>query len=566
MSAAQSKANVSLVIETMYAVAADPERWEEVIEALDVPAQDGEAPAGTEGVTSLARAAAGAGDRADVGVIVVSGAGGAVACNPAGESLFQHRLGRIEARGLSFLNPSNHEALTQARKRLRETRGRQVIVKFLDEEDEGPHFAYVTPAAALPPGLAATLPQPSPRGEGDIAIVFPALETTDRLWASVRESFGLTPAETRLAARLKDGLSLKEAADDMSVSLNTVRNQLRAVFEKMGLNRQSELVRALTQLGALAQAFEDPAGGARRFSPTIIATERAAAETAPPVQLFKLADGRRLAWRDYGDPGGRPVLVITQDLASSLLPRGTNALARDMGLRMIATERAGAGRSDPHPNFTFASVAADSVALIRHLGIDGLQITTNTDGAAYAMEAAMQLGDSVSRILLASGRPPGLQAERERDQGHTLTLFWRRIYRNPWLSDMIFEMMRLSLSRAQFERYAKAAASAPGDAAYLKAHPELLDFIIDYTRESVEVTARGAAEAIRCAARSDAPDLSVLAAPITLWHGDEDPMNGVDELHAWLGDHVETTRIFPGIGRFLAYKHWAEAMAWLARG
>lgn len=565
MSAAQSKANVSLVIETMYAVAADPERWEEVIEALDVPAQDGEAPLRTDGMTNLARAAAGGGERADVGVIVVAGSGGAAACNPAGERLFKHRLGHIEARGLSFLNPSNHEALTQARKRLRETRGRQVIVKFLDEADEGPHFAYVTPAAALPPGLAATLPQPSPRGEGDIAIVFPALETTDRLWASVRESFGLTPAETRLAARLKDGLSLKEAADDMAVSLNTVRNQLRAVFDKMGLSRQSELVRALTQLGALAQAFEDPAGGHRPLGAAIVATERAAAETAPPVQLFKLADGRRLAWRDYGDPAGRPVLVITQDLSSSLLPRGTNVLARDLGLRLIATERSGSGRSDPHPDFTFANVAADSVALIRHLGIDGLQITTNTDGAPYAMEAAVQLGDSVTRILLASGRPPGLQAERERDQGHKLTLFWRRIYRNPWLSDMIFEMMRLSLSRAQFERYARAAASAPGDAAYLKAHPELLDFIIDYTRESVAVSARGAADSIRCAARSAEPDLSDLACPVTLWHGDQDPMNGVEVVQAWLGDHVESNRIFPGVGRFLAHKHWPEAMAWLAR-
>ena len=565
MSAAQSKANISIVIETIYAVAADPERWEEVIEALDVPAQDGEASPTTEGMTSLARAAAGGGERADVGVIVVSGAGGAVACNPAGESLFLHRLGRIEARGLSFLNPSNHEALTQARKRLRETHGRQVIVKFLDEADEGPHFAYVTPAAALPLSLVATLPQRSPRGEGDIAIVFPALETTDRLWASVRESFGLTPAETRLAARLKDGLSLKEAADDMAVSLNTVRNQLRAVFEKMGLNRQSELVRALTQLGALAQTFEDPGGGGRRVGGAIVTTERGAAETAPAVQLLRLADGRHLGWRDYGDPAGRPVLVITQDLSSSLLPRGTNTLARDMGLRLIATERAGSGRSDPHPNFSFANVAADSVALIRHLGIDGLQIITNTDGAPYAVEAALQLGDSVSRILLASGRPPGLQAEHERDRGHTLTLFWRRIYRNPWLSDMIFEMMRLSLSRAQFERYARAAASAPGDAAYLKAHPELLDFIIDYTRESVAVSARGAADSIRCAARPGGPDLSDLASPITLWHGDQDPMNGVEEVQAWLGDHVETVRVFPGIGRFLAHKHWAEALAWLAR-
>lgn len=190
MSAAQSKANVFLVIETMYAIAADPERWEEVILALDVPAQDEETPAGVQGAASLARAAASGGDRADVGVIVVSGAGGAVACNPAGESLFQHRLGRIEARGLSFLNPSNHEALTQARKRLRETHGRQVIVKFLDEQDEGPHFAYVTPAAALPPGLAATLPQPSPRGEG-------TSPSSSRPW---RPPTGCGPASARASA------------------------------------------------------------------------------------------------------------------------------------------------------------------------------------------------------------------------------------------------------------------------------------------------------------------------------------------------------------------------------
>ncbi|MES2342888.1 MAG: alpha/beta hydrolase, partial [Pseudomonadota bacterium] len=251
---------------------------------------------------------------------------------------------------------------------------------------------------------------------------------------------------------------------------------------------------------------------------------------------------------------------------SSLLPRGTNALARDLGLRAIVTERAGAGRSDPHPDFTYANVAADSVALCRHLGLDGIQIFTNTDGTAYALEAALQLGDSATRMLIVSGRPPGLQAERERDKGHTLTLFWRRIYRNPWLSDMIFEMMRLSLSRAQFERYARAAASAPGDAAYLKANPELLDFIIDYTRESVALSARGAADAIRCAARPGGPDLSDLACPITLWHGEEDPMNGVDEVQAWLGDHVEAVRVFPGIGRFLGHRSWPEVLAWLAQG
>ena len=43
-------------------------------------------------------------------------------------------------------------------------------------------------------------------------------------------------------------------------------------------------------------------------------------------------------------------------------------------------------------------------------------------------------------------------------------------------------------------------------------------------------------------------------------------MNGVDEVQAWLGDHVESVRIFPGVGRFLGHKYWADIMAWLARG
>uniref|UniRef100_UPI002869EDB1 LuxR C-terminal-related transcriptional regulator n=1 Tax=Phenylobacterium sp. TaxID=1871053 RepID=UPI002869EDB1 len=534
MSDTTAKASMSLVIEAMYAVAADPQRWEQMVEALDLDVGVGDPALSQEGAR-LVRAAAARPDGGHVGVILVSRGGGVIAGNPAGEAVFLHRLGVIEARGLRFLNPSNHEALDQARRRLRETGARQVIVKFLQGADDGPHFAYVTPARALPPGLAATLPAAAMAGEDLTAIVFPAVETTDRLWSSVRDSFGLTPAETRLAARLKNGMTLKEAADDLSITVNTVRNQLRAVFDKMGLNRQSELVRALTQLSSLANAFEAPSGD-QPWSPAIFATGKGAADTAPPVQIFRLADGRALAWRDYGDPLGKPVLVMVADVASSLLPRGTDALARDLGLRLVTPERAGCGRSDPHPDFGIQTVAADSVALCRHLKLEGLQVGSMMDGTVYALEAARQLGDTVSRILAVSGRTPGPQVERARDAGHTMTLFWRRISRNPWLSDMVFEMMRVSLNRRQIERYAAGAASAPADAAHLKAHPELLDFIADYMRETVAVTSKGAADAVRCAAASRQVDLTGLAAPVTLWYGEDDPMQDVGEVVAWLGD------------------------------
>lgn len=58
-------------------------------------------------------------------------------------------------------------------------------------------------------------------------------------------AFGLTPAEARLAARLTAGASLTEAADALGVTRNTVRAQLRAVFDKVDAHSQSELVRLL---------------------------------------------------------------------------------------------------------------------------------------------------------------------------------------------------------------------------------------------------------------------------------------------------------------------------------
>lgn len=562
------RASVSLVIETLYAVAADPERWEQMVEALGLAPEEGDERLAEEGAR-LVRAARNPASQTRVGVIVVGASGGATAANPAGEAVFARRLGAIESRGLKFLNASNHEALAQARRRLKETAGRQVIVKFLQADDEGPHFAYVTPVAALPPELSGSLSPFTPGGDplaGDgVALVFPAAEATDRLWTSVRESFGLTAAEARLAARLKEGLTLKEAADELSVSVNTVRNQLRAVFDKMGLNRQSELVRALTQLSSLAGAFEAPVGPAP-WSPAIFATEKSAAESAPPIRIHRLADGRAQGWRDYGDPKGKPVLCVMQDIGSSLMPRGTDTLARDLGLRLVVPDRAGAGQSSPHPRYGFATAAADYVDLARALRLDGVQIGAIADGSPYAMELACQLGDSVSRVLLISGRTPGPQEERAEDKPHLMTLFWRRISRNAWLSDMVFEALRAGLNRRQFDRMSRAAASAPADAAYLRAHPEIVDFMFEYTRESLALTAKGAADAIRCAARPYRSDYSSLAAPVVVWHGEQDSMNSTAELEAWLGDRLSDLRVVPDIGRFLAYSHWAEALAWFAEG
>jgi DNA-binding CsgD family transcriptional regulator len=63
--------------------------------------------------------------------------------------------------------------------------------------------------------------------------------------------FGLTPAEARLARALAAGESLESYSRTAGVRLPTARTQLKAVFEKTGINRQSELVRQITIVPAV---------------------------------------------------------------------------------------------------------------------------------------------------------------------------------------------------------------------------------------------------------------------------------------------------------------------------
>ena len=61
----------------------------------------------------------------------------------------------------------------------------------------------------------------------------------------LRSSFGLTAAEARLAADMAGGTLLEVAADALGISKETARNELKSVFQKTGVHRQSELVSLL---------------------------------------------------------------------------------------------------------------------------------------------------------------------------------------------------------------------------------------------------------------------------------------------------------------------------------
>ena len=64
----------------------------------------------------------------------------------------------------------------------------------------------------------------------------------------LRDLFGLTPAEARLAAVLAGGETLVNAARLIGIAHNTAKVQLRSVFAKTGVHRQAQLVSLIAHL------------------------------------------------------------------------------------------------------------------------------------------------------------------------------------------------------------------------------------------------------------------------------------------------------------------------------
>jgi DNA-binding CsgD family transcriptional regulator len=98
---------------------------------------------------------------------------------------------------------------------------------------------------------ATVLPLPSTSCRATrLAMVVLSQPDSSRHFASdvLRQLYGFTRAEVRLANALMAGRTLEEHAADCAVSVETARTQVKAMLAKTGTRRQSELIALLARL------------------------------------------------------------------------------------------------------------------------------------------------------------------------------------------------------------------------------------------------------------------------------------------------------------------------------
>lgn len=192
----------------------------------------------------MALAARDVSERLDAGLILATGDGAVRYASPAAEELLQAgRFLTVQSGKLICKDRSQTESLQQLLRTANNRTLDSAVGGTMRLHDRS-RSLYITvlphtgePNLLWPPCVAVVLT--------DWASLPKSRER------SLKELFGLTQAETRIAMLLLQGYETSEIAERIGNTAGTVRYQLKQIYAKTGVSGQNKIVRVLSQLPGL---------------------------------------------------------------------------------------------------------------------------------------------------------------------------------------------------------------------------------------------------------------------------------------------------------------------------
>lgn len=155
--------------------------------------------------------------------------------NAAGEEFLTHSKAlKLDGERLALADSAKNRAFGRLVANAIDKRLAETPPAFLRLEHGGETFEIEV--------LPATIPSGALIGANSLATVMVRPRgLSPEIGKTLKNHHGLTEAECRLALALAEGASVEDAASRGGVSPHTIRAQLRSIFAKTGVNRQSAL-------------------------------------------------------------------------------------------------------------------------------------------------------------------------------------------------------------------------------------------------------------------------------------------------------------------------------------
>jgi pimeloyl-ACP methyl ester carboxylesterase len=241
--------------------------------------------------------------------------------------------------------------------------------------------------------------------------------------------------------------------------------------------------------------------------------------------ILQLNDGRVLAYAEYGDPAGVPVIFCHGWPSSYTMGQLAHEAARDLRVRVISPDRPGISSSTIQTDRKLSDWPGLLKRLADHLDIDRFRMLAISGGAPYAYSAAVAMRGRVHAVAIVGGVIPF--AELKDFKGLLPLYRWMLAgYRSrPRLLRHSFRFARIFLSLRPPVRFRplllKMLMMRSCDAASLRDNAAF-----EAIFESQRRAWRGSAEGVMADAQIYAQPwgfaIEDVRVPVRLWHGRDD--------------------------------------------
>lgn len=224
---------------------------------------------------------------------------------------------------------------------------------------------------------------------------------SDAIFSNLTSALGLTDSEGAVLKGVLLGQSQKHIAEKRGRSVDTVKAQSKSILKKAGCSKMTDLAHLCTSIAYVIGLSEKAALDTDVNEQWITPRQN--------MQTTERPGGRQLAWYEYGDPAGRPVLYFHGFFQG---PFFLDSMKREFlaaGLRVIAPSRPCFGyTSPPAKRRNYRDTARDDVcALLDTLNItQPLMMIASHGGSNHAFHTARDLGERVRSMVFIGARVP----------------------------------------------------------------------------------------------------------------------------------------------------------------
>lgn len=235
---------------------------------------------------------------------------------------------------------------------------------------------------------------------------------------------------------------------------------------------------------------------------------------------FVLADGRTISYGLYGADDG-PLVVVLDGPGSRGLGRAMDPPAVQLGIKLLAPDRPGFGRSTPTPRGSFAELASDLLALVDRLGFRRFGIVAQSGGTPYALALAGGAGDRATGLAFVGGLAPLHERHALADVTVPIRTVFLLARRAPWLLRPLLSGVARQNAKDPEAAARKYANSVPPADRIVLDDPTIWAI---HATSSAEIVSRPAALAreMRMLVRPWGIDYDWITAPVALWVGELD--------------------------------------------